>query len=205
MTSAVRAIYADGIEHGHESSQHLDVLCGAIDALGREQNVETHSFPVVEDYYQVSLTQTSNKLAQSLGDALDSLHDRFFWQQPDYGDAEEFKVLHENYAFALIAGPKQWSCSNYYTEDVFFGISLQAPHTLYAGHAHKAPEVYYVISGESKWKRGDEDWVDRSSGSLIFHDRYVAHAMQTFNEPLLSLFAWTSDLDCEIMAVNNDC
>jgi len=204
VIKAIRAIYADGIEQNHESAIHLATLCDAIDQLGPEQTVQTSSYGIVGRCFQHALSHASNDFAQILSAALDSRHDRFFWQQPDYGDAEDFRVLHANYAFALIAAPKQWSCSNYYCENVFFGISLQAPHTLYAGHAHKAPEVYYVVSGKSQWKRGTENWTERTSGSLVFHDHYVSHAMQSFDEPLLSLFAWTSDLDGEIVAVSDD-
>jgi len=202
LIGAIRAIYADGIEQQHESAEHLDTLCSAIDQLDGEQSVASQSFPVVDRYLRGALAIASDRYANALARALEPISHRLSWQQPDYGDAPEFQILKTNYAYALIAGPEQWGLSNFHCADVFFGVSLQAPHTLYAGHAHKAPEIYYVVSGNSQWKRGDEDWQDRSSGSLIFHDQHVGHAMQSFDEPLLSLFAWTSDLDSEIAGVN---
>lgn len=203
VLQAIRDIYANGIEQNHEGAKHLNTLCKAIDRIGPEQNVPTNSFPVVKRYLKDSLSFSTNQFAGALAEALGPVYDRLYWQQPDYGDAPEFNVLPANYAYTLLVGPERWSSSNYYCEEVFFGLSLQAPNTLYADHVHKAIEIYYVVNGKSRWKRGPEIWTEQISGSLIFHDRHVAHAMQSFDEPLLSLFAWVSDLDGEIVGIKN--
>lgn len=201
---AIRSIYANGVEQNHESAEQLVVLCNAIDKLQAEQTIDAKTFQIVECYFEKTLLAATNNLARSLTRALVSVSNRLQWQLANFELAPEFSIMKTNYAFTAIAAPQSWTCSNYHSDDVLFGLTIQAPHTFYAGHAHKAREIYYVISGKSQWKRGDEDWQDRSSGSLIFHDHHVSHAMQTFDEPLLSLFAWPGDLDSEVVSVSND-
>ena len=53
---------------------------------------------------------------------------------------------------------------------------------------------YVVLSGDSLWRHGDEGFQARPGGSYVFHPSQQHHAMQTLEEPLLALWAWTGDI-----------
>jgi mannose-6-phosphate isomerase-like protein (cupin superfamily) len=55
--------------------------------------------------------------------------------------------------------------------------------------------MWVILSGEAKWKRGHEEWVTREAGEYFIHTPNESHAMQTFDEPLLVIWAWTGDLE----------
>jgi mannose-6-phosphate isomerase-like protein (cupin superfamily) len=67
---------------------------------------------------------------------------------------------------------------------------LLGPAAHYPSHAHRAEELYLVLSGTADWQRGDEPFAARRPGAVIIHASSEPHAMQTAQEPLLALYLW---------------
>ena len=117
----------------------------------------------------------------------------------DYVDHPEFGSFTRSFAYSPILGPADYEQESPLMDDrVYFGFSLQGPATFYPAHGHRALELYAVLGGTAAWWRRGEDWRRRPPGSFILHRPNQAHAMETFEEPLLSFFAWVSDLNSEL-------
>lgn len=76
------------------------------------------------------------------------------------------------------------------SEQLACGFLLLGPRVEYPLHRHEAEEVYVALTGNGRWRRGDEGWQVRPAGSIIHHAPWQPHAMQTGAEPLLALYLW---------------
>jgi hypothetical protein len=97
----------------------------------------------------------------------------------------------DGYAYAEIIGPSGFFPGG----DFLLGLLLIGPHRVYRDHFHAAPELYWLLTGPSRWKDGSGDWATREAGSLCWHDPFVVHATATAATPLLALWAWLRDID----------
>jgi len=75
-------------------------------------------------------------------------------------------------------------------ENLRFGLLQIAPHALYPGHRHSAPEVYFVMSGRAQWTVGSETFI-AESGTTIYIPANTIHLMTNLGEtPLTAVWAW---------------
>jgi quercetin dioxygenase-like cupin family protein len=75
-------------------------------------------------------------------------------------------------------------------DDVQFGIWELAPHAIYHGHRHDAPEIYYVISGTGVWTVGASSR-EVGPGSTIYTAPGAVHKMvNSGDEPLRAVWLW---------------
>ena len=74
------------------------------------------------------------------------------------------------------------------------GFTLMAASTFYPMHAHPAIELYLVIAGCAQWITPDSDRIV-PPGDFVLHRANEPHAMRTFADPLLALYAWRGDID----------
>lgn len=74
----------------------------------------------------------------------------------------------------------------------------------YPWHIHPAEELYAVISGSAIFKR--ENCADErlSEGQSMFHESNQPHAIETLEEPMLSLVAWRNHLNIPPVLVDID-
>ena len=75
-------------------------------------------------------------------------------------------------------------------EDLRFGLVQLAPNTVYPGHRHAAPEVYYVLSGKASWTVGSRSFI-AEAGTIIYIPANTVHRMvNQLDEPLTAVWAW---------------
>lgn len=121
------------------------------------------------------------------------------WMTPwcEYLDHPDMIPLAQNFAFAQVVGPGgALECEN-----VSMGISLQGPDLLYPMHAHMADETYWIIGGDADWKIGVEPWFPVLPGDICVHPGGMRHAMQTNAMPLLTVWAWWTNIESNIVMV----
>ena len=75
--------------------------------------------------------------------------------------------------------------------------------TLYPWHTHPAEELYFMISGNAIFKRGDKEDVILSEGQSMFHSENQPHAIETTNNPMLSLAIWRNHLDTPPLLIDH--
>lgn len=141
--------------------------------------------------------QDSNscKLAQSLLAVTDQLQWRASSKNRD--DGPDVAILSRNFAIATIIGEGGLLRS----DKVYAGFSLQAPDIYYPPHAHHAEESYWIIGGDADWRVGTKPWFAVAPGDSIYHEPEARHVMQTNEQPLLTVWLWTSHLDSEVVIV----
>lgn len=203
MESLLTAVSRHYRQYGHEHPVLADVAT-AIEQLGAEISIPAQTFPVVDEWLETAVSLAQGHESETIANAMWAVAPRFHWvtAYANYAGEPDIDLLRQNQAYTEVAGPANpyQPYLNYRCDSMFFGFLLQAPHTYYPPHVHKAVEFYYVLGGTAVWQRGRE-WHVRPPGSFIHHGSGVAHAMQTHHEPLLALVAWTSDLDSELVIV----
>jgi Dimethlysulfonioproprionate lyase len=152
----------------------------------REQAALKHLFTAIN-----STDETFTPLVS----ALHSLHPFLRWSQnPKYTDAIMGEGFLQNYAYAELIGENGLLSGSDFT----LGFLLLGPGQHYIDHWHKAPELYMPLIAGSLWCKAEEDFVERKAGEIIWHPPMVKHAMKTGEKPLLAVYVWTRDTDCEI-------
>lgn len=135
------------------------------------------------------LMLTESDLAASIAATEDGL----CWRQnPNYSDEAMGQpgYMH-NYAYAEIVGP----AGAFAGEDFLLGLMILGPGLHYRDHFHKAPELYWTLTGPSDWRSGGEDFTTRAAGATVWHSPLTVHATRTGSAPLLTVWAWTRDVD----------
>ena len=137
----------------------------------------------------------------ALAAALAGMEDELCWRQSaGYSDAAMGQPgFMDNYGFAEIIGPH--GC--FAGDDFRLGFLLLGPGVQYRDHCHPAPELYWLLTGPSDWKRDGEVFAARQPGEMIWHQPNEVHATRTRDQPLLTLWAWTRDTSQPARLVEN--
>jgi hypothetical protein len=131
-------------------------------------------------------------LDSGLAAAIADVEDCLEWRQtPNYSDEAMGQPGYlDNYAHAEVIGPH----GLFPGDDFLFGLMILGPGLHYLDHYHPAPELYWLLSGSSEWKRGDGGFELKRVGATIWHTPMTVHATRTLEEPLLTLYCWTRDV-----------
>ena len=72
----------------------------------------------------------------------------------------------------------------------------------YPWHSHPAEELYLVLSGKAQFKRDGCQDTELSEGMSLYHKTNQPHAIETTDEPMLSLVVWRNHLDIPPILLN---
>lgn len=112
------------------------------------------------------------------------------WRQTaGYSDAVLGDGFMDGYGHCELIGPN----GVFAGEDFLLGLLLLGPHRHYSDHHHRAPELYWPLTGRNAWKRGGEDFSFKPAGQTIWHPPHEIHATRTGDAPMLAVWAWTRD------------
>jgi hypothetical protein len=130
-------------------------------------------------------------VAPDVAAALAEIEEFLRWKQnPNYSDRLMGAGYMDNYAYAEIIGPDGF----FPGDDFLLGLLLLGPGLNYRDHHHAAPELYWLLTGPSEWRRGKSDFARREAGETIWHEPHMPHATRTLTQPLLAVWAWTKDV-----------
>lgn len=77
-------------------------------------------------------------------------------------------------------------------DDIMMGVLDLDAGGDYPLHAHAAPELYFVISGQAEWTVGDQTFT-AEAGTAIYHPPHAPHRMvNTGDQPLRTIWFWWS-------------
>jgi hypothetical protein len=126
-------------------------------------------------------------VAASLAEIEEFLH----WKQnPNYSDSLMGEGYMDNYAYAELIGPAGF----FRGDDFLMGLMLLGPGWLYRDHHHAAPELYWLLTGPSEWRRKGGEFARKRAGETIWHEPWTSHATRSLEGPLLAIWAWTRDV-----------
>jgi quercetin dioxygenase-like cupin family protein len=141
--------------------------------------------------YYPECVAASMFMAPDVAAALAGIEEFLHWKQnPNYSDSVLGEGYMDNYAYAELIGPSGF----FPGDDFLMGLMLLGPGRLYRDHHHPAPELYWLLTGPSEWRRAEGDFTRRRAGETIWHPAGVSHATRTMEGPLLAIWAWTMDV-----------
>ena len=164
---------------------------------------EPTSHNIVDSYLETACADSGPDRSSSHGVAqsLLAVSDQLAWRASakNRDDGPDVEILLRNFAITTIIGEGGLLPS----DKVYAGFSLQARDIYYPPHAHHAEESYWIIGGNGDWKVGTEPWFAVEAGDSIYHESWARHVMQTNEQPLLTVWLWTSHLDSEVVIVRD--
>jgi dimethylpropiothetin dethiomethylase len=177
ITTAAAAYRATGIAAAISVARMLEDHAGGSYLKNPTQPPATRHLDAVLDAADL------HTVAQALGPAIKDLG----WTEGELPMPASFQG---RYAYVTVVGAGTEAPDDRF----YFGLYLQAPHTYYPSHWHRAEELYYVLSGTASWQRGSGALTPKPTGSLIHHAPDEPHVMETHGKPLLAMWAWIGDL-----------
>jgi len=172
-----------------------------VDWKDRSSEIKPMRHPIADRHLATTCASSgphesiSHRLAQALMAATEQLEWRA--SSKNHDDGPDIEILSRNFAVATIIGED----GPLESDKVYAGFSLQAPDIYYPPHAHYAEESYWIIGGDADWRVGAKPWFAVEPGDSIYHESEARHAMQTNEQPLLTVWLWTSHLDSEVVIV----
>lgn len=209
LLAALREVVGEHARYPSASRSKIAFLHNLLEQPLEPKPVESADTPPIRQWLQrldeSARDAEASGLDRCLVKALIEASPKLRWIAP-YGIGNGADELFFGYASTQLIGPdivmRDYQAPFRHPGGLAIWFSLQAPHTLYPRHRHKAPEVYRVLSGNAKWQQGERPWRIRRPGEWIFHRSHEGHAMQTDAEPLLSMAAWTDHLDAPMSVLD---
>ncbi len=166
-------------------------------------NPEPTSHPIVDAHLEAACANSGRHGSSSHGvaEALLAVADQLEWRASSKSrdDGPDVALLLHNLAVTTVIGADGLLPS----DKVYAGFSLQARDTYYPPHAHRAEESYWIIGGNADWRVGAKPWFAVEPGDSIYHEPEARHAMQTNDQPLLTVWLWTSHLDSDVIIIRD--
>ena len=196
LLQAVIAYFEDWLAMSDTGKGNLEDIVAELKKLGEPQAVTAKLSPVVKDWLVPALEAESAPHCDPLRAVIKANYQQISWAgSPASYMGDEY---HNKSAFMQLVGPQIHDDGReipYASDTVATGFLLLAPDLFYPPHYHKAIEFYGVLSGLAEWQVYYNRPDFHPPGAQIFHPSEAPHAMQTHDEPLLLIFAWTGELD----------
>ena len=89
-----------------------------------------------------------------------------------------------------LIGPKNGS---FKSNELRLGLFLLEPNIFYKDHKHEAPELYLNLTNGTQWRFEEISWQEKKSGSIVYNEPFRVHAIQTKQNPFLSVWCWSTN------------
>ena len=73
-------------------------------------------------------------------------------------------------------------------DDMWFGVTLMAPHVRYPNHSNDADEVY-LVAAEGEFTQPGDNWFTAGVGAVLYNQPNVDHGMRSHTDPMLVFWA----------------
>ena len=196
LAGALRAAAATTVDPDTVASLREFVrLVGSIDLdVAAPEPVSTPARLPVCRLWEQSL-EAATGAPSDIVTSLRSLAVSLAWaQNPNYRRNPPDATFLDNYGYAVIAGPAAGPPALATDPRVALGVLLLGPRAHYPLHAHPAVEIYYTLTPDGEWWRGDGPWRHEPPGAVIHHPPNVRHATRAGASPLLAIYLWRGDL-----------
>ena len=187
----------------------IDVLAGLSRHLDNSHSARVEK-PVLpadrEALLDRAIDGVTDPLLQPMANQIRKARNSLTWRV-DYGlfypeDADVGQAYLDGNMHSELIGPN--GCV-FLDNDFSLGLFMLAPETLYRDHDHAAPELYFNLTGPCGWRFDKGEWQDFNAGSLVWNPEGLAHAMKTYDQPFLSVYSWTSNVNslCRVVPADD--
>jgi mannose-6-phosphate isomerase-like protein (cupin superfamily) len=203
LIDALEGLFAASAAVGGALAMPANVVLENVNWTGGPGRHEPAGHPVVEEHLEVACAASGpdGSLTRRVAEALLAVTDQLQWRAyvTDRAHEPDIAVFSRRFTALNVIGSGGLLPSHRVTA----GFTLQSPDTYYPPHAHLAEESYWIIGGAGDWKVGTRPWFAVEPGDAVYHAPWARHAMQTNEQPLLTVWLWTSDLDSEVVFVRD--
>lgn len=167
------------------SRASLARIFGALDTPGPAGSQMPGRLPVC-DCLDAAADPRAAQLASHAGflEAFRRIEPGLAWYTRDGSHHTAGPGFDDGHANAMIAGPGGLERRT----DVWFGVSLMAPHMRYPDHTHPPEETYLVLS-DSEFSQDGGPWFRPGIGGSFYNRPGILHAMRSLDTPLLAFWA----------------
>ncbi len=201
LIDAFNGLFTAATISGGELAKTANFILENVNWTGKLSKAEPKSHPIVDAHLEAACAHAGRAGASSrrVAEALLVVADRLEWRasSKDPEDGPDVEIFSRNFTATTVIGKGGLLPS----DKVLAGFSLQGRDTYYPPHAHHAEESYWIIGGNGDWRVGTKPWFAVKPGDSIYHASTARHAMQTNEQPLLTIWLWTSHLDSEVVIV----
>ena len=136
---------------------------------------------------------TPKKSLNRFNKVLIETHPHIHWC-PNNTCKNQVQVREAEYYCATLVGKEINLHGNpflFYSDKVFVGLFLLGANELYHEHLHPASKMWVILSGRARWKVAGEEGIVMGPGDYFIHPSKKFHTIETMDEPLLAMWAWT--------------
>lgn len=175
---------------GAEVRASLQRIANALATPAPRRERQGSRLPVCEHLDGALAVRTDRPSLGHLIDAFRAIEPGLEWVRRTSYDKTASANFVDGHANAMIFGPA--AVEN--RRDVWFGVSLLAPHVRYTDHSH-APEETYLVLSEGEFRQGDGDWFTPGIGGSFYNTPFITHAMRSGDRPLFAFWALWAEAD----------
>ncbi len=201
LIDAMRALFTAASESGGDLAKTAAFTLENVDWEETLNVPEPASHHIVDAHLETACANSGpdGSNPRQVANALLAVSNQLHWRASakNRDDGQDIAILLRNFAVTTIIG----AGGLLPTDKVSAGFSLQAQDVYYPPHAHYAEESYWIIGGNGDWKVNTKPWFAVEAGDSIYHKPEARHVMQTNEQPLLTIWLWTSHLDSEVRIV----
>lgn len=194
------ALFESWIPEAGDGEADLRQLIGYAKQVSTAREVTPFAPSVVDDWLGQCCAQSCQPQHRAVVDAILDFSSRLRWYSPasDYAGEE----MSKNYAFTRLIGPQLFGEDSaiFYSDTVTVGFTVQAPNIHYPSHWHPAAECYGVLTGTGRWQVNHEPFTEKPPGTFIYHPTNIPHAMETLDQPMLTVYGWTGAINVRPVA-----
>lgn len=173
---------------GPEAGASLRRIAAALGTAGPRRRRPGSRLPVCAHLDAALAVKTDRPALRRLLDAFRAIEPELEWVRRASYDATASANFVDGHANAMIFGPAGLENRT----DVWFGVSLLAPHVRYTDHAH-APEETYLVLSDGEFRQGEGNWFTPGVGGSFYNTPFVTHAMRSCDAPLFAFWALWPD------------
>ena len=180
-----------------------DLLRGLAECSTQPKSAAMSRQLPVQHYWHRALAAATGGPTAELAATIEDICPALTWvQSPDYVRDPPSADFINNYGYAVVVGPSSGPPALVVDHHLAAGLLMLGPQTCYPLHHHPATEIYFVVSGRARWRRGAGPWEFKQASALIHHASGLPHGTWTADEPLLAVYLWRGDLDTDAQFVD---
>ncbi len=188
LIAASKRLVAMGMWQAYNAANDVEAMIHALDQADWMIRPKTpHPTAISTTYLDTALTDDIVIYGQPIVSLIQPYSDQLQWKTNSNYHGTPFA---KQYAYSELIGPDGIAIS----DNIRIGLLLMAPRTLYPFHHHPASEIYYVLSGEGRFRLPNQPARVCPSGQFVFHDTCVDHEIESRDSHLLALYFWRGDV-----------
>ena len=200
LLAAAKRLVAMAMWQTYSADEAVEGMVNAIDHatwhIHHRKSIQTYEhFPITKKHAKRAIRYDIAALGLPIANLVRPYIKSLYWTQNSNYVGLPFA---ERYAYTEFIGPDGIAKS----DNLRIGLLLMGKETHYPMHYHPASEIYFVLSGEGRFRVPNKPWRVCPIGQFVFHEPHVEHAIETRDQHLLALYFWREDVTTQAQLID---